>query len=110
MGLIADEALLNVTDTLKRHRMWKNTLVVVISDNGGPAGKTAPKSDSNGANNYPLRGGKTSLFEGGIRTPGFVSGGFVPVYARGQRRTGFVHLADWCVVVEGQQVSQRVSE
>ena len=36
-----------------------------------------------GANNFPLRGGKMSSWEGGIRVPAFVSGGRVPTTLRG---------------------------
>ena len=48
-----------------------------------------------GANNWPLRGGKYSPFEGGIRVNAFVSGGFVPTPVRGTRLEGIVHVADW---------------
>ena len=48
-----------------------------------------------GANNWPLRGGKYTLFEGGIRAAAFVAGGFVPRGARGSRADGIVHVADW---------------
>lgn len=44
--------------------MMDNTLLVVASDNGGcPAA---------GGSNYPLRGFKHTLFEGGVRTPALV--------------------------------------
>ena len=58
-----DAAVKNVTGLLKQKQMWANTLLVFSSDNGGPIyfGGTA------GANNYPMRGGKTSNFQGGIR-------------------------------------------
>ena len=59
------------------------------ADNGGPIGKGA------GANNYPLRGGKYSNFEGGIRSVAFVSGGIVPMAMRGSKNLDPVHIADW---------------
>ena len=44
--------------------MMDNTLVVFASDNGG--------CPSGGGNNYPYRGYKHTLFEGGVRTPALV--------------------------------------
>lgn len=58
--------------------MWENSLVVFHSDNGG---EIIFKGIC-GGNNWPLRGGKFSNFEGGIRVNAFVSGGWVPT-ARG---------------------------
>ena len=49
-----------------------------------------------GANNYPLRGGKTSDFEGGVRVNAWVSGGLLPPAVRGTISNDFMHLADWC--------------
>jgi arylsulfatase A-like enzyme len=36
MVAVADEALLNITTTLRETGLWNNTLVVFMSDNGGP--------------------------------------------------------------------------
>ena len=48
-----------------------------------------------GASNYPLRGGKYSNFEGGIRVNAFASGGFLPPRVRGTKLEGMIHVADW---------------
>jgi arylsulfatase A len=48
-----------VLDTLRELKLDSNTLVIFTSDNGGPLNQ--------GADNSPLRGGKGSTLEGGIR-------------------------------------------
>jgi Arylsulfatase A and related enzymes len=50
---------LNVLQELK---LEENTLVFFLSDNGGPTG-------DNASSNAPLRGVKSSFYEGGIRVP-----------------------------------------
>ena len=42
-----------------------------------------------------MRGGKYSLFEGGIRVSAFISGGFLPATLRGTVQNGMIHIADW---------------
>jgi arylsulfatase A-like enzyme len=51
-----------LTDKLKERRLFSNTLIVFTSDNGGLYGITKQK---------PLRAGKGSYYEGGIREPFF---------------------------------------
>jgi arylsulfatase A-like enzyme len=48
-----------VLDVLREEKLDSNTLVLFTSDNGGPLGL--------GAVNTPLRGGKGTTFEGGVR-------------------------------------------
>ncbi|MHC4110046.1 MAG: sulfatase-like hydrolase/transferase [Planctomycetota bacterium] len=55
-----DEAIGQIMQLLDEHNLTDNTLVIFLSDNGGSRGT---------ADNGPLQGGKSSLFEGGIRVP-----------------------------------------
>ena len=51
MASALDEAVGNVTQALKRTHLWKESLVIFSSDNGGPSLVGGPSF----ANNYPLR-------------------------------------------------------
>ena len=59
-----DEAVGRVLDTLDKHKLTENTIVVFMSDNGGLS-----TSEGSPTSNLPLRGGKGWLYEGGIREP-----------------------------------------
>lgn len=87
---VVDEAVANLTRSLKATGRWANSLVVVASDNGGPA-----FSDQRQATNFPLRGGKYSALEGGVRCNAFVTGGILPPERRGKRTDALIHIADW---------------
>lgn len=54
-----DDCIGQVLETLDKHNLADNTIVVFFSDNGG----------GGGSDNSPLRGGKARMFEGGIRVP-----------------------------------------
>ncbi|XP_019856107.1 PREDICTED: arylsulfatase B-like isoform X2 [Amphimedon queenslandica] len=84
-----DDVVGEITDALKNKGMWDNLLFVTSSDNGGPV------YPGGGANNYPLRGGKVTDWQGGVRVNAFVSGGYLPEKMRGQKTDGYIHLADW---------------
>lgn len=86
-----DSAVGEVVETMKAKGMWEDTLVVMSSDNGGPI----YASGGAGANNFPLKGGKASNWEGGIRVNAFVSGGLLPSSRRGIRLTGLSTGWDW---------------
>jgi len=57
-----DRSVGQILDTLEQSGQSENTMVIFISDNGGPTKETT-------AANLPLRGGKGSMYEGGIRIP-----------------------------------------
>lgn len=53
-------------DALDRLELANDTLLIIASDNGAP---TATLSDMSHPRNADLRGGKLSLYEGGVREP-----------------------------------------
>jgi len=61
-----DEGIGKVVDTLKAHGLEENTLIVFLSDNGGP---TMRGTTTNGSRNAPFRGSKRTTLEGGIHVP-----------------------------------------
>ena len=63
MVYAVDRGVKRVTKALKESGQYENTLIVFFSDNGGKV--------KAGANNYPLKDGKGSTFEGGYRVPMF---------------------------------------
>jgi len=87
MVYFVDEAIGNVTKKLKTEGLWDNTLIVLHADNGGPIVQ--------GANNYPLKGGKFSNWEGGVRVNAFVSGGLLPKAVRGTKQEALIAGWDW---------------
>ena len=97
-----------LTAALKKRGMWDNLLFVTSSDNGGPV------YAGGGANNYPLKGGKVSDWQGGIRVNAFVSGGYLPEKMRGQKTDGYIHLADWygtfCAIAGVNQADEKAAK
>jgi len=89
MGMVSvvDETMQNITAALKARGMWENTLLIWSTDNGSPIHVAG--------SNHPLRGGKGSNWEGGVRVPTFVSGGALPASMKGKELDGLVHVSDW---------------
>jgi arylsulfatase B len=71
--------------------LQNETLIVLHADNGGPLG---PTGDGTQASNFPLRGGKHSVFEGGVRAMAYAWG--TAWLGAGVNRSwaGLVHVTD----------------
>lgn len=88
-GMMAclDEGIANLTATYMRLGIWEDTLVVLAADNGGHVG--------NSGNNAPLRGEKSTNYEGGVRAVGFIHWPKLPAVLQGTTSDVVVHVADW---------------
>jgi len=84
-----DYSVGEVYKSLERKGILDNTIVLFISDNGAePNGFRA-----NWGSNFPLRGSKFSLFEGGMRVPGFITSKLLN--DPGRTSTELIHVTDW---------------
>jgi hypothetical protein len=87
--IMMDEAIGNTVCALDRAGLSNNALVVVSSDNGG--------WNHIAGSNYPFRGSKGAMVDGGVHVPSFIYGSLIPESARGNTYEGLVHITDWYV-------------
>ena len=85
-----DEGVNNITAALARSGMLDEALLLFTSDNGAPFKHIGGATMSN----WPLRGGKAELWEGGVRGACFLAGGALPLAARGVRSSALLHASD----------------
>lgn len=81
-----DDAIGRITAAVDKRGLRKNTLFIFSSDNGGPApGRTT--------DNGPLRAGKGTVYEGGVRVAAFATWeGVIPA---GSTVRAPLHVVDW---------------
>ena len=70
---------------------FNDTLIIFSTDNGG----AIYGNGSAGGSNWPLRGGKGSIWQGGVRGVSWAAGGWLPPVVRGTSYTGLTAVWDW---------------
>ena len=92
-----DSGVGNLTAAIKQRSptMWNETLLIVLSDNGGigPGNNFCGSACSGGTES--LRGHKLESWDGGTRTMAFIAGGWLEAHLRGTSSATFVYIADW---------------
>jgi arylsulfatase I/J len=125
MTNLVDQHIGAVVAALKAKGMYENSLITLSSDNvsrrrdwgrapssctsAHPPSSLSPplpptaqggpiyRNGAAGANNWPLRGGKKSNWEGGVRVNSLASGGLLPAAQRGRTLEDFVAMEDFYV-------------
>ena len=81
----------NLVSIPHRFRLWDNTVLIFSTDNGG-----IPEF---GGYNWPLRGEKMTLWEGGVRGFGFVHSNLLA--RKGVTCNELLHVTDWYPTILG---------
>jgi arylsulfatase A-like enzyme len=93
LNVMLDEAVANLTCALEAHGMANNTILVLVSDNGGEQTVLG--------NSYPYIGNKGSFYRGGLSATGFIHSKLIPEAARGVPYYGQMHVTDWLPTLMG---------
>ncbi|XP_077296913.1 arylsulfatase B-like isoform X2 [Arctopsyche grandis] len=84
-----DESVGKVVQALKNHQMLDNSIIIFQSDNGAPM----VGEYKNWGSNWPLRGMKDTMWEGGVKVPACMWNNQL----RGAPRVSYdlMHITDW---------------
>ncbi|KAJ8727197.1 hypothetical protein PYW08_015594 [Mythimna loreyi] len=84
-----DESIGEVVESLGKKGLLENTIILFSSDNGG----AAAGYNGNAASNYPFKGVKNTLWEGGVRGAALLWSPLIKQQSRVANQT--FHLVDW---------------
>jgi arylsulfatase B/arylsulfatase I/J len=100
--LALDDTIAQIIDTAKETGLYDNSYFIFLSDNGADV--------PSGGNNYPLRGAKNTLFEGGVRTPAFIHSPLLSEDVKGKTFDGMFHVSDWLPTILGGMMERGIEE
>lgn len=84
-----DQSVGEVVKALNDRGMLDNSIIIFTTDNGGPAAGF----NLNAASNYPLKGVKNTLWEGGVRGAACM---WSPLIKKSKRiALQMMHISDW---------------
>lgn len=84
-----DDSVGAVVAALRKQNMLQNSIIIFSTDNGGPA----EGFNLNAASNWPLRGVKNTLWEGGVRGAAMIWSPLIKKKSRVANQT--MHISDW---------------
>ena len=99
-----DAQIGEIITSLKDNGIYENSVIVYTSDNGAPTAgadvdhaytRNETLGDVWYARNYPFRGWKSSLWEGGLRVPAFISSHLLPKEVHGTTNDQLFSIVDW---------------
>lgn len=102
-GMVAalDEMIGALETTFKNAGLWENTVLCFTTDNGGnpEGGIKHPGITSSGVwpggSSFPLRGHKSTDYEGGVRGIGFIRGAPASMPLEAGTSDALFHVSDW---------------
>eukprot|EP00486_Rosalina_sp_Unknown_P013732 CAMPEP_0201592822 /NCGR_PEP_ID=MMETSP0190_2-20130828/190608_1 /ASSEMBLY_ACC=CAM_ASM_000263 /TAXON_ID=37353 /ORGANISM="Rosalina sp." /LENGTH=476 /DNA_ID=CAMNT_0048051759 /DNA_START=546 /DNA_END=1976 /DNA_ORIENTATION=+ len=92
-----DIAIGEITTKLKDTGLYDNTIIAMTGDNGPQVLDLCgtPGHHVGAGSAYPYRGGKYTLFQGGVQTPAFISGGAINDKYHGTKSNLLISAVDW---------------
>ncbi|XP_054166668.1 arylsulfatase B-like [Oppia nitens] len=88
-----DDSVADIVAALQVANIINNTIIIFSTDNGAATkGNSGWSIDNSIGSNWPLRGAKYTLFEGGVRGFAFI---WSPLLKRKYRSEHLMHIQDW---------------